>query len=99
MSAVLEFLPEAKFDAEMATQYYEERVPGLGTRFRAEVESVCAAIVRQPVLWRERPGGYRRVNIPGFPYYIAYFIRDERLLVAAVGHGSRHPDYWKERET
>ncbi|MGI8431423.1 MAG: type II toxin-antitoxin system RelE/ParE family toxin [Chthoniobacterales bacterium] len=98
MSAVLAFLPEAQRDAEEATRYYEERVSGLGARFRAEVESVCAAIVRQPLLWRERSGGYRRVNIPGFPYYLAYFIRDERILVTAVGHGSRHPDYWKRRD-
>ena len=71
MSAVLEFLPEAKCDAEEATRFYERRIPGLGARFRAEVESVCAAIVRQPLLWSERRGGYRRVNIPGFPYYVA----------------------------
>ena len=58
MSAVLEFLPEAKCDADEATRFYERRVPGLGARFRAEVESVCAAIVRQPLLWRERRGGY-----------------------------------------
>ena len=45
----------------------------------------------------ERLGGYRRVNLPGFPYYVAYFIRGERILVAAVGHGSRHPNYWKRR--
>ena len=99
MSAVLDFFPEAKCDAEEATRFYERRVTGLGVRFRAEVESVCAAIVRQPLLWRERRGGYRRVNIPGFPYYVAYIIRSERILVTAVGHASRHPDYWKRRES
>jgi plasmid stabilization system protein ParE len=98
MSAVLEYLPEARCDAEEATRFYEQRVSGLGARFRAEVESVCAAIVRQPLLWSERSGGYRRVNIPGFPYYVAYFIRGERIIVTAVGHAGRHPDYWKRRE-
>ena len=98
MSAVLEFLPEAKCDAEEATRFYEQRVSGLGARFRGEVESVCAAIVRQPLLWSERSGGYRRVNIPGFPYYVAYFIRGERVIVTAVGHAGRHPGYWKRRE-
>jgi plasmid stabilization system protein ParE len=97
VTAVLEFLPEAGADAEEATRYYELRVPGLGARFRTEVESVCAAVVRQPLLWSERKGGYRRVNIPGFPYYVAYFIRGERIIVAAVGHAARHPDYWKRR--
>ncbi len=98
MSAALEFLPEARGDAEEAVRFYELRLLGLGVRFRTEVENVCGAILRQPLLWRERRGGFRRVNIPGFPYYVAYFIRCERIFVAAVGHGSRHPDYWKRRQ-
>jgi plasmid stabilization system protein ParE len=97
MSLVLEFLPEAAAEVTAATEYYEVRVSGLGVRFRLEIESVCGAVVQHPLLWRERPGGYRRVNLPGFPYYVAYFMRGERVLVAAVGHASRHPDYWKSR--
>jgi len=50
MSQVLEFLPEALADAEAATRYYEDAVPGLGARFRGAIESVCTAIVRHPLL-------------------------------------------------
>ena len=98
MSAVLDFLAEAQDEAKEATRFYERQVPGLGVRFRAEVEIVCADIVRQPLLWNERSDGHRRVNLPGFPYYVAYFIRGDRIIVAAVGHAARHPDYWKRRE-
>jgi plasmid stabilization system protein ParE len=97
MSLVLEFLPEAADEIAAATEYYETRVPGLGARFRREVESISGAVVQHPLLWRERAGGYRRVNFPGFPYYLAFFLRDERILIAAVAHASRHPDYWKRR--
>ena len=97
MSLVLEFLPEAGAEIAAATEYYEMRVPGLGLRFRLEVESVCAAIIQHPLLWRERRGGDRRVNLPGFPFYVAYFLRQDRILIAAVGHASRHPDYWRKR--
>lgn len=93
----VEFLPEARIDVEDSIRYYERCVPGLGVRFREEIENACAAIVRHPLLWRERLGGYRRVNIPGFPYYIAFFIRGERCIVAAIGHAARHPGYWTER--
>ena len=98
MSATLEFLKEAKADAEDAARYYERQVPGLGTRFQTEFEQVCAGILRNPLLWRERSGGHRRVNLPGFPYYIAYFLRGERVLVVAVGHASRQEDFWQSRE-
>lgn len=71
MSFVLEFLPEASAEVECVTGDYEARLIGLGVRFRREIESACVAIVQHPLLWRLRPTGYRRVNLPGFPCYIA----------------------------
>ncbi len=94
---ILELLPEASAELYAAAEYYEQKEEGLGWRFRNEVLQVCQLIVQQPVLWRERPGGYRRVNCPVFPYYVAYFIRGDRIVVAAVAHGHQRPEYWKER--
>lgn len=93
----LEFLPEARTEFYDTTDYYEEKESGLGKRFRAEIWEVCTTILDHPLLWREREGGFRRVNCPVFPYYVAYYIRDNTLVVAAVAHGSRHPEYWKGR--
>ena len=97
MSFRLEFLPEASAEVECVTGDYEARVVGLGVRFRSEVESACAAIVQHPLLWRLRPAGYRRVNLPGFPYYIAFVTDEQQAVVVAVAHSSRHPDYFKNR--
>ena len=41
MSFVLDFLPEALAEVECITGDYEARSVGLGSRFRAEIESVC----------------------------------------------------------
>jgi plasmid stabilization system protein ParE len=93
----LEFLPQASTELFEAAEYYESRQEGLGWRFRSEVLEICRLIVQHPTLWRERPAGYRRVNCPVFPYYIAYFIRKDVIVVAAVAHGHRRPGYWRER--
>lgn len=93
----LEFLPEAQAEFYEAVEYYEAKEEGLGDRFRSEVWEVCSAILEHPYLWHERAAGVRRVNCPVFPYYIAYFIRRETLVIAAVAHGRRHPNYWKKR--
>ena len=65
----LEFLPEATAELYEAAEYYESREEGLGFRFRDEVLEVCRSIAQQPLLWRGRVGGFRRVNCPVFPYY------------------------------
>ena len=97
MSFVLGFLPEASAEVECVTSDYEARSTGLGVRFRSEVESACAAIVQHPLLWRLRHSGYRRVNLPGFPYYIAFVLDEQQAVIVAVAHASRHPGYFKSR--
>ena len=55
---ILEFLSEASAELYAAAEYDEGKQEGLGWRFRSEVLQICQLIVQQPVLWRERPGGY-----------------------------------------
>src|SRR5215217_2972076 len=97
MSFVLGFLAEAAAEVECVVGDYEARSIGLGSRFRAELESVCAAIVQHPRLWRLRPEGYRRVNLPGFPHYVAFVSDEQNAIILAVAHASRHPGYFKNR--
>lgn len=97
MSLCLEFLAEAAAELECIVGDYEARLPGLGVRFRQEAESICGAIVQHPLTWRLRPEGYRRVNLPGFPYYVAFFVEGERAVIAAVAHASRRPAYFVGR--
>jgi hypothetical protein len=92
-----EFLAEARDEFWEAALYYEFKEPGLGVRLREEVSHIIERILADPFLWRERPGGYRRVNCPVFPYYVAYIIRADNVVIAAMAHGHTRPDYWKDR--
>ncbi len=93
----LEFLPEAREEFFEAVFFYESKEVGLGIRFRNEVAHVLEHILSDPYLWRERSGAYRRVNCPVFPYYVVYFVRKNSIVIAAIAHGHRKPEYWKER--
>lgn len=93
----VEFLEEAEQELAEAALWYEARDAGLGRRLRHEVAHVIGRIAEDPLLWREREGGYRRVNCPVFPYFVAYIIRGQKIIVVAVGHGHRKPGYWKTR--
>ena len=94
---IVRVIAEAEQDIVNAVLWYDEQDQGLGFRFREEVFHVLHQISSDPTLWREREGGYRRVNCPVFPYYVAYVIREEAVLVTAVAHGHRKPDFWKSR--
>jgi len=91
-------MPEARDELFEAALYYESKERGLGVRFRHEVARVVERIAADPFLWRERSGRYRRVNCPVFPYYVAYFIHGEMIVIAAVAHGHRRPGYWIKRK-
>lgn len=93
----VEITEEAKQDLFDALEYYEFEQAGLGVRLRDEFAKVSVSIGTNPLLWRERPEGYRRVNLPVFPYYIAFVIRKDSVVIVALAHGSRKPGYWHDR--
>jgi plasmid stabilization system protein ParE len=95
---IVEFMAEAEQELVDAVLWYESKQTGLGRRFRIEVETVARSISSNPLLHRERDGGYRRINCPIFPYYLPYFIRHEKIIVAAVAHEHRKPSYWSQRQ-
>lgn len=94
---IIEFLEEAEAELFDAVLWYESKEIGLGKRFRNEVAGVIDSIATNPLLWRERAGGYRRVNCPVFPYYVPYFIRGKKIIIAAIAHDRRKPGYWHKR--
>ena len=91
------FLPDAQEELESAAATYYLVDERLGDRFDHAIEGMIEAIVANPTLWRERPGRYRRVNCRRFPYYIAYVIRGQTIVIVAVAHSHRKPEYWKNR--
>ncbi len=94
---IIEFLDEAEQELFEAAFWYESKEAGLGIRFRDEIFHILNRIVDDPLLWREHTSGYRRVNCPIFPYYIPFFIRGSKIVIAAIAHDHRKPGYWKSR--
>ena len=92
-------LPEAAREFEDAVVYLEGEEPGLGRRFRVELDSHVRWLALNPTIPRLRDGVYRRVNLQVFPYYIAYLIKNETVWILAIAHGHRRPDYWIDRRT
>lgn len=97
MRAVL--LREAETEFWRAVDYYEEQEPGLGARFKLEVDQFIAKIEADPTQPRLRRKCYRRVNLSVFRHYIAYVVRGDLVWIVAICHAHRMPEFWMERIT
>ena len=82
-----------------AIAYYEEEQAGLWLRLKDEFDQHVKWILSNPTVPRIRSGGYRRVNLKIFPYYIPYIIRKETLWILAFAHSHRKPNYWIKRKS
>jgi toxin ParE1/3/4 len=98
---VAEILTAASAEMYEAAGWYEDRVSGLGGRFLDETEAAFARVEALPLTgapWIHRlvPSGVRRMFLRSFPYAAVYVV-EPRVVVVAVAHLRRRPEYWKER--
>jgi plasmid stabilization system protein ParE len=82
--------------------WYEEKQPGLGGEFFAEVEYSLELIARHPALGASVPRvpaerGARRLPLRRFPYTVVYREVETEIQVVAFAHNSRKPGYWFSR--
>lgn len=94
----LVFPRNVREEAREAINYYELERPGLGDLFWQEVDVSVRWILANPQVPRLRAGDYRRVNLRSFPYYITYAIRGDAVVLLAVGHAARKPEYWIDQK-
>jgi plasmid stabilization system protein ParE len=91
------FLEVAEIELDEAINWYREQAPGLGDAFLIEVLSAADRIVRFPEAWHPLGEGIRRCRLGRFPYGLIYAVDDGDILVLAVAHLHRRPDYWRDR--
>ncbi len=91
-------LQQAFEELNDAIAYYEEQQAGLGLRLKDEIDQHVNWILGNSTVPRICRGGYRRVNLKVFPFYIAYMICEDTLWILAIAHGHRKPEYWIKRK-
>ena len=91
------FHPEAEQEFLASVDYYAHKAEGLGERFYQEIVRLVAEIEVAPRRHRPWRHGTRRHRAKHFPYAVIFAERPDRLLLVAVAHGKRHPDYRRER--
>ena len=93
----IEFLPEAKAELDEAVQYYELQVKGLGTTFKSVAKSTIKRVATFPTAWSIVRPNIRRCIMHKFPYNVLYSIENNCILIIAIAHHHRYPNYWNDR--
>ncbi|XOZ32169.1 type II toxin-antitoxin system RelE/ParE family toxin [Halomonadaceae bacterium KBTZ08] len=89
--------PDAERDIEEAAQWYELQRQGLGHEFMDSVQQTLNRISENPSLYPVVHRNSRRALISKFPFGVHYVVTGDTVVVIAVMHGRRHPNWWKER--
>ena len=91
------FLELAHRELSDAVLFYDLEFSGLGDEFKNEVKAAVARISRHPAAWPTELGEIRKCLLHRFPYKILYSVESDYILVVAVAHQHRMPEYWAER--
>jgi plasmid stabilization system protein ParE len=95
----VEFLAIAEREYQDAVNFYESQQPGLGLQFRTQFIRALNGIVAFPLACPGFGSRLRRYQLARFPYAIIYrySAAPRQLLILAVAHSHRKPDYWIDR--
>ena len=93
----IRLLTPAQIELDDAYTYYEQQVSGLGTLFLDQTLDAFKRIKLNPEAWSPFSDRTRRCLVHKFPYGVVYQIREDEILIIAIAHMHRRPEYWKDR--
>ncbi len=92
------FSKYALLEMEDAVRFYNRELEGLGIRFKKDIKKAIKRIVNYPQAWSVERGDIRKYILHKFPYKLLYSLEKDHVLIIAVAHLHRNPEYWIERE-
>ncbi len=93
----LTFSALARDELAEAKRYYNRLQKGLGDQFQHEAEIAANRIMEYPLAWQFEIDPFRRFLLNRFPYKMLYVVENDHILVIAISHQHRQPDYWIDR--
>ena len=80
-----------------AALFYEAARSGLGDAFLDDIQHAIDTVRERPHLGVAVAYGFRRTLVRRFPFSLVYAVEGEEIVVVAVAHQRRSPNYWRGR--
>ena len=93
----IRFTTVARDELTDARAWLNKQQPGLGKQLNDEVREAAMRIARMPLIYPVDVEDIRKCHLHRFPYTLRYALRDDIVLILAVSHQHRDPDYWIDR--
>lgn len=93
----VEFLEAAQAELDETFNWYEAQQTGLGMQFLTEFDAAIRRLSGYPKSYALLTSDVRRCLIKRFPYGVLYGIDADTIVIVAVAHLHRKPNYWLER--
>ena len=97
MTRSLMVRPEAEADIAQAFDWYEARLPGLGSEFLLVLDAAFNSILRNHLLHPKIHKTVRQTLTRRFPLAVFFLSKETRIVILSVFHVKRSPDEWKKR--
>lgn len=92
------FLAAARDEFRAETKYYAAIRPELGTEFVSAIEHILSMALAFPFSGTPAPDDSRKLVVKRFPYNVVYQIVNDGVMIVAIVHHSREPNYWRGRK-
>jgi toxin ParE1/3/4 len=97
MAKPVEYHEDARLDFDESVDYYRQRSTGAALGFTAAVDEAIDQILANPGRFPAIHGGCRYCALKGYPFRIIFRDEPNRLVIVAIAHAKRRPDYWRGR--
>jgi hypothetical protein len=91
------FLLPAQRELRDAVRYYDAQREHLGEEFRDEAWETVRRIKEFPQTWQPLGGSIRRCQMRRFPFSVIYEASEREIVIIAIAHLHREPEYWRGR--
>ena len=93
----VEFHPAALAETEEAQAWYQELSLIAAAGFLRELSVAVQRAAAAPERYPAGPSATRRVVLDRYPFTAFYRPTSDGVLIVAVAHQRRRPNYWKSR--
>ena len=87
----------AELEFAEAVTWYDGQSSVAGDQFLEEFQRAIQRIAAFPNAWPKISKNTRRCRLNRFPYGVVYQTRKNSIVIVAVMHLHRRPDYWRDR--